>query len=143
MTHIIDNQPNTEAKQLPQYSIREVVESVGISAYTLRYYDKCGFFPYLYRDKNNIRSFSDADIDQLHLVDALRKSGLSIEGIQYYVKLDGEGTKTEQERLSLLQDRQTVLEYQLLEVQESLKILEKEGLAIAMHLKAPDTAFDR
>ena len=59
-----------------------------------------------------MRSFSEDDVAQLHLIEALRKSGLSIEGIQYYVKLSRHGASTVAERLSILQARETVLEYQ-------------------------------
>ncbi len=101
----------------------EVSDQTGISAYTIRYYDKCGFFPNLQRDKHGIRSFSPADIQQLHLVDALRKSGLSIEGIQYFVKLQRRGEKTRGERETILRQQETGLDYQLEELKECLKRL--------------------
>ncbi|WP_139653011.1 MerR family transcriptional regulator [Raoultibacter phocaeensis] len=121
-----------------RYSISEVSELSGISAFTIRYYDKCGFFPGLQRGKNNVRWFSEDDIAALHLVDALRKSGLSIEGIQYYVRLSSKGDASRQERLMILEARQTVLEYQREELDESLRTLqceyaglkeEKEGIS--------------
>lgn len=110
----------------PRYSISEVSEMTGISAFTIRYYDKCGFFPKLQRDKNNVRSFADQDIAALHLVDALRKSGLSIEGIQYYVRLSLKGDSSRKERMAILEARETVLEYQREELDESLKTLHRE-----------------
>ena len=110
----------------PQYAISEVVDMTGISAFTLRYYDKCGFFPNLYRDKNKVRSFSDNDISWLRLVDALRKSGLSIEGIQYFVRISLKGDGFVGEQYKILEDQETVLEYQLAEIQESLKVLQAE-----------------
>ncbi len=112
----------------PKYSISEVADITGISAFTLRYYDKCGFFPNLYRSKGRIRSFSDHDIQWLRLIDALRKSGLSIEGIKYFVKLYKQGSSTVSEQFSILESQETVLEYQLAEIQESLKVLQEEIL---------------
>lgn len=106
--------------------INEVVELTGISAFTIRYYDKCGFFPNLIRGKRGVRSFSDADIHQLKLVDALRRSGLSIEGIRYYVKLSKRGSESEKDRLSILQTQTTALEYQIAEAEESLAMLRNE-----------------
>ena len=106
--------------------INEVVELTGISAFTIRYYDKCGFFPNLIRGKRGVRSFSDADIHQLKLVDALRRSGLSIEGIRYYVKLSKRGNEFEKDRLSILQTQTTALEYQIAEAEESLAMLRNE-----------------
>lgn len=106
--------------------INEVVELTGISAFTIRYYDKCGFFPNLIRGKRGVRSFSDADIHQLKLVDALRRSGLSIEGIRYYVKLSKRGSESEKDRLLILQTQTTALEYQIAEAEESLAMLRNE-----------------
>ncbi len=110
-----------------QYGIAEVAEITGISAYTIRYYDKCGFFPDLARDSRNVRSFTEADITQLRFVDALRKSGLSIEGIQYYVRLQKRGDETKAERLEIVRSQETVLEYQQAELFESLKCLREAG----------------
>lgn len=117
---------NEEASREPKYPIREVAEMTGISAYTLRYYDKCGFFPHLFRDKNNVRSFSDADVAWLKLIDALRKSGLSIDGIKYFVRVSSKGHQTIHEQYQILQGQQTVLEYQLAEIEQSLNILQRE-----------------
>ena len=106
-----------------RYGIGEVADTTGISAFTIRYYDKCGFFPDLERNRRGVRSFSDADIAQLHLVEALRKSGLSIEGIQYFVRLGRRGAQADAERLAILRAQETVLEYQRDEIDESLKRL--------------------
>ena len=121
---------------VPCYSISDVVDTTGISAFTIRYYDKCGFFPDLARDHRGVRSFSHADITQLLFVDALRKSGLSIEGIQYFVKLQKRGVATQAERLEIVKDQETVLEYQISEVKESLKRLH----AASMELSASDSS---
>ena len=59
-----------DADAVARYGIADVVDSTGISAYTIRYYDKCGFFPDLARDHRGVRSFSQIDIAQLHFVDA-------------------------------------------------------------------------
>ena len=110
--------------------INEVVELSGISAFTIRYYDKCGFFPGLRRSKRGVRSFSYEDVHQLKLVDALRKSSLSIEGIKYFVRLLKRGSDTIDERLAILQSQTASLEYQIAEAQESLDLLKSETLAL-------------
>ena len=124
-----------EVSHDPKYPIREVADMTGISAYTLRYYDKCGFFPELFRDKNNVRSFSDADIAWLKLIDSLRKSGLSIDGIKYFVRLSYKGNETLKEQYQILQGQQTMLEYQIAEIQESLNILQAETQRKASQLQ--------
>lgn len=106
--------------------INEVVELTGISAFTIRYYDKCGFFPNLIRGKRGVRSFKPSDVKQLKLVDALRRSGLSIEGIRYFVRLSKRGEETIADRLAIIQTQTTSLEYQIAEAEDSLELLRKE-----------------
>lgn len=112
-----------------EVGIQEVVELTGISAFTIRYYDKCGFFPDLKRGKRGVRSFAAADIRQLLLVDALRKSGLSIEGIRYYVRLSRAENRSA-DRLAIVQTQISALEYQIAESRESLDLLKKEAEAL-------------
>ena len=106
------------------YGIAQVEEISGISAFTIRYYDKCGFFPNLQRDLHGARIFSDADIEQLRLVDALRKSGLSIEGIQYFVKAFNK-EPLNPDCLAVLKDRLKVLEIKKAEIDASAAMIEK------------------
>lgn len=96
---------------LPCFGISEVADMAGISAFTIRYYDKCGFFPQL-------------------------KSGLSIEGIQYYVKLQRRGAATRDERLAIVRAQETVLEYQRAELDESLKRLSAAGVELSTDRKS-------
>ena len=53
-------------------SIGEVEADTGISAFTIRYYDKCGFFPLLHRDRRGVRTFYRADVEQLQSAHARR-----------------------------------------------------------------------
>ena len=59
------------------YTIGQVSEMFDLPISTLRYYDKEGFFPHLVR-KGNIRYFSNHEIEALHLIECLKKSGLGI-----------------------------------------------------------------
>ncbi len=106
--------------------INDVVDLTGISAFTIRYYDKCGFFPNLIRSKRGVRIFTDRDVHQLKLVDALRRSGLSIEGIRYFVRLAKRGEDSVNDRREIIQTQTTALEYQIAEAEESLALLRAE-----------------
>ena len=59
------------------YTIGQVSEMFDLPISTLRYYDKEGFFPHLVR-KGNIRYFSNHEIEALHLIECLKKSGLAL-----------------------------------------------------------------
>ena len=65
------------------YTIGQVSEMFGLPISTLRYYDKEGFFPNLER-KGNIRCFSDNELEALHVIECLKKSGLEIKDIKQF-----------------------------------------------------------
>ena len=48
------------------YTIKEVADKMDVSEHTLRFWAKSGFFPFVKRDKNNIRMFSDNDLDWVY-----------------------------------------------------------------------------
>lgn len=111
---------------LQSFGIQDVAGLTGISAYTIRYYDKCGFFPNLARSTGKVRHFSQADIDQLYLVDSLRKSGLSIEGIKYFVKLQMQGEDKASSVEEVLAQQIQGMELQIQDMTRGLEILKHE-----------------
>ena len=44
------------------YTIKEVSNIMDVSEHTLRFWAKSGFFPFIKRDENNIRFFSQSDL---------------------------------------------------------------------------------
>ena len=67
------------------YTMGQVSEMFDLPISTLRYYDKEGFFPHLVR-KGNIRYFSNHEIEALHLIECLKKSGLCINSLVGFLK---------------------------------------------------------
>ena len=61
-----------------EYSIGEAAQKAGISASTLRYYEKEGLLPSIKRDKNGIRSFTDEDLQSLRIIECLKATEMSI-----------------------------------------------------------------
>lgn len=52
------------------YTIKEAAKKVSVSEHTLRFWAKSGFFPFLTRDENNIRRFSENDMQWIRIVNA-------------------------------------------------------------------------
>ena len=67
------------------YTIGQVSEMFHLPISTLRYYDKEGLFPSLER-QGNIRKFSDKELDELRMIECLKKSGLEIKDIKQFFK---------------------------------------------------------
>ena len=86
------------------YSIREVSEKTGLSAHTLRYYEKEGVLRGVDRSQGGFRQYTDDDLESLGLVCCLKNTGMSIQEIARFMELTHEGEHTLQERVDLLRE---------------------------------------
>lgn len=66
-------------------TIQEVAEHTGISAYTIRFYEKSGVLPRVERSESGIRRFSEADVASLRYIADFKKAGLSLEEITVFI----------------------------------------------------------
>ena len=69
------------------YTIKDVAEKMDVSEHTLRFWSKSGFFPFVKRDKNNIRMFSEDDLAWVRIVKCLRSVGTENKAIKRYIDL--------------------------------------------------------
>ena len=106
-------------------SISEASRATGLSAHTLRYYERAGLMlDPVDRAESTHRRYSEQDIDWVVLLTRMRKTGMPIRLIRRYAELVREGEGTEEERLALLeQHRREVLE-QLNEVASNLEAID-------------------
>lgn len=66
------------------YSIGEVAKLTGITAFTLRYYEKIGVLPgppRLAGKENGVRRYSDEDLRFIRFVHGLKQTGMRLEDI--------------------------------------------------------------
>jgi DNA-binding transcriptional MerR regulator len=75
---------NTTESRYP--NIQEVAEKTGISAYTIRFYEKSGVLPHIQRAENGVRQFSEADVNFLLFLMELKKTGMSLEEITEFTE---------------------------------------------------------
>ena len=83
-------------------TIKEVCEKYGITADTLRYYEKVGVIPTVGRNKGGKRDYSEQDIAWVENAICMRSAGLPVEMLIEYVRLFQEGDGTFQARRDLL-----------------------------------------
>lgn len=62
-------------------TIQEVAAQTGLSAYTIRFYEKAGVLPPIKRLPNGIRQFSEADVAFLRFLVQLKQTGMSLDDI--------------------------------------------------------------
>ena len=104
------------------YSIQDVSKKTGLTAHTLRYYEKEGLISGVERTQGGFRQYTDEDLERLGLICCLKNTGMSIQEIARFVQLTREGDHTLQERVELLREhRDRVLE----RMEEMQKYLDK------------------
>src|SRR5687767_7010140 len=93
-------------------TIAEVAERTGLTAHTLRYYERAGLLLEVGRDASSgHRRDSDDDIEWITLCTRLRSTGMPIRRIREYADLVRAGEGNEAERLGILEaHRQDVLD---------------------------------
>lgn len=112
----------------PRYTVKEVAAIVGLSTYTIRYYDNIGLIPEVDRSEGNIRLFSDYNVSWLKLVHCLRSTGLSVEGVRHYIEMCRQGDSTIPERAELIFRQEKILREQLRNLQAQMEVLKYKKL---------------
>lgn len=101
-------------------TIAEVCEKYGISADTLRYYERIGLLPRVNRNKSGIRDFSDEDCRWVEFIKCMRSAGLPIEVLIEYVSLFQQGDSTADARKELLIEQRDQLTKKMNEMKKTL-----------------------
>jgi MerR family transcriptional regulator, aldehyde-responsive regulator len=104
--------------------IAEVSEQYGISADTLRYYERVGLIPPVHRSESGIRDYKELDLRRVDFIKCLRKAGLPIEVLIEYMGLVQKGDQTIEARKEILKRQRDLLATRMEEMQKTLNILD-------------------
>jgi DNA-binding transcriptional MerR regulator len=85
----------------PTETISEVAGRTGVTAHTLRYYERIGLLD-VPRDSAGRRHYTPDDVDRVVFITRLRMLDMPIRDIQRYFELAALGPGTEPDRLALL-----------------------------------------
>ena len=108
-------------------SIAEAAEQTGLTAHTLRYYERDGLMlRSVERASSGHRRYTDGDLGWIGLLNCLRGTGMPIRDVRRYAELVRQGEGTEQARLDLLQVHRTHVLAELAEVQEHLGAIDRK-----------------
>ena len=105
-------------------NIKKVSEQTGVSADTIRYYERIGLLPRVRRNKSGVRDFSEKDIAALEFIRCFRSAGMSVESLIEYMSLVEEGEGTEKARMKILEEQREKLISRIAELQAAKKRLE-------------------
>ena len=105
------------------YTIKEVADKMEISEHTLRFWAKSGFFPSIKRNENNIRLFSEDDLNWVKIVKCLRSIGTETKLVKRYIDLCIIGDSTIPERYEIIKTTKEKALQQMEELKVQLDLL--------------------
>ena len=110
--------------------ISQVASQLGVSAHTLRYYERLGLLDTV-RRRGGVRTYSPQDIEWLRFLRRLREVGMPMRKIAVYARLRKAGSATLIERRALLQE-------QLLHLEKQCEVLSGHHAALLQKLAIYD-----
>ena len=106
------------------YTVGEMAKLLGVTASTLRYYDKEGLLPFVERSSGGIRMFRESDIEWLRVIECMKKAGMSIKDIRQYIELALKGDDTIELRLMMFRRQKEVLQQKMAGMQHTMAMVE-------------------
>lgn len=91
-------------------TVAQMSAATGVSAHTLRYYERAGLIQPIARTAGNQRRYSAADVTWLAFLIRLRETGMPIGQMREYARFRARGPVTAKERLHLLEAHQAALQ---------------------------------
>jgi DNA-binding transcriptional MerR regulator len=107
-----------------RYTISEVAQVTGLTAYTLRWYERIGLMPHVDRSHTGQRRFTNRDLDWLSFVGKLRLTGMPVADMVRYAELVRLGDGTRDERRELLEGTRLDVLRRIAELQDTLAVLD-------------------
>jgi DNA-binding transcriptional MerR regulator len=108
-------------------SIAEAARRTGVSAHTLRYYERAGLVATTVdRTGGGRRRYRQRDLDWIAVCTKLRATGMPIKTIRRYAELVSAGPGNEHKRLALMESHRAQVVAKLSELQENLKLIDRK-----------------
>ncbi|MCH0568329.1 MerR family transcriptional regulator [Streptomyces sp. MUM 136J] len=109
-----------------RYTISEVAAFTGLTAHTLRWYERIGLMDHIERSHTGQRRYTNRDLDWLDLVGKLRLTGMPVADMVRYAQLVREGDTTYAERRELLEATRRDVVARIAELRDTLAVLDRK-----------------
>ncbi|MET9448598.1 MerR family transcriptional regulator [Streptomyces cinerochromogenes] len=109
-----------------RYTISEVVAFTGLTAHTLRWYERIGLMPHVDRSHTGQRRYSNRDLDWLDFVTKLRLTGMPVADMVRYAELVRQGDHTFADRRQLLESTRRDVLNRIAELHDTLGVLDRK-----------------
>jgi len=103
--------------------IGELAKRSGLSAHTIRYYERIGLLPYAVRDQSRRRDYDTSILTWIEFLGRLKSTGMPIRDMLRYAELREKGG-TEAQRREVLERHRHLIGAHVAELQACLLILD-------------------
>jgi DNA-binding transcriptional MerR regulator len=107
-------------------TITEAAEASGLSAHTLRYYERARLLEAVDRNGSGHRRYHDDDLERIRFLSKLRATGMPIREVRRYAELMRSGDDTNAERMALLEGHRTSVLNRLKETERNLALIDRK-----------------
>ncbi|MCA6091593.1 MerR family transcriptional regulator [Streptomyces sp. SCA3-4] len=119
-----DRQRGRRPEGRDRFTISEVAAYTGLSAHTLRWYERIGLMPHVDRSHTGQRRYTSRDLDWLDFVGRLRLTGMPVADMVRYAELVRRGDETVAERERLLSAHRDDVHRRITELRSTLDVLD-------------------
>ena len=109
--------------QKDKLTIQEAAEATGLSAHTLRYYERIGLIHPIDREENTRRLYTTDDLGWINFLMKMRATGMSIREMQRYAQLQRMGDDTLPDRVEMLKALREQVEARIGELNENMRLV--------------------
>jgi DNA-binding transcriptional MerR regulator len=107
-------------------TIAEAADRSGLSAHTLRYYERIGLIHPVGRGQNGHRRYGRDDIEWLEFLIKLRTTDMPIRQMVEYAELVREGPQTASRRRAMLEAHREALRERIAELEETAAVIDRK-----------------
>jgi len=104
--------------------ISELAKRTGLSAHTIRYYERIGLLPFADRDAGGQRDYDETVLIWIGFLKRLKTTGMPVREMLQYAELRAQGDQTGPERRALLEQHRERVRAHLAELEDSLLVLD-------------------
>lgn len=104
--------------------IGELARRSGLSAHTIRYYERIGLLPHADRNRSGQRDYDASILTWIEFLDRLKETGMPIREMLQYAALREQGFGTEAERGALLEQHRERVRAHLARLHACLLVLD-------------------
>ena len=105
-------------------TIQQAAGETGLSAHTLRYYERIGLISPVDRAPNGHRRYTEDDVGWIGFLNKLRATGMPIAKMRQYADLHRQDGDTLAERLALLEEHRRGVKKRIQELERNLAVIE-------------------